>query len=271
MSTAYSIKEDLQFALKLAQVAEEISLDRFRSLDLVVETKPDRSPVTDADRLVEKTLREMIASERPEDSVFAEEFQDASVTLTETGRQWIMDPIDGTANFLRGNPIWGNLIALAIDGKPVIGVANLPALHKRYWAGKSLGAFTQDLHEPDSIPRQIHVSQVASLADAAFNLTRLNGWVEAGYGQKALEVSTAVWRNFGASDLWTYCMVAEGIADAVVEFDLAPYDIAALVPIVEEAGGKFTDFAGNPAFSGNDYVVSNGSIHQELLTLLTQN
>lgn len=259
------LHSDLDFALKLAGIAATKSFERFQSHDLIVSEKPDTSPVTDADRAVERELRDLIAAERPEDSVFAEEFQDPDMAMATSGRQWIIDPIDGTANFLRGNPIWGNLVALAIDGVPVLGVASLPALKKVYWAAEGLGAWVS---EEDAEPRQIRVSAVSRLADAALSFPRVNGWVEAGFGQQALDVSTSIWRTMGGSDLWSYCMVAEGVADGVVEFDLEPYDIAALIPIVREAGGMFTDLSGAPAISGRHYAVSNGGIHDELLAKL---
>lgn len=257
--------DDLALALRLADAADAVSLGRFRALDLEVSTKPDRSPVTDADRATEQSIRALIHAERPEDGIFGEEYGIEG----SSSRQWVIDPIDGTANFLRGNPIWGTLIALAIDGTPVVGVASIPALGRRFWGATGLGSWSSNsVLAPNAAPSKLRVSNVTELADSAISFPRLNGWVEAGYAQQALALNTEVWRTVGGSDLWSFCMVAEGVADAVVEFGLAPYDIAALIPIVEEAGGRFSGIDGLTGINQANVIASNGALHPALLARL---
>lgn len=254
---------DLQLALKLADASDRVSLSRFQAQNLVVEAKPDSSPVTDADRAVEEAIREGLSVERPEDAIFGEEFG----TSGTGSRQWVIDPIDGTANFLRGNPIWGTLIALTIDGDPVVGVASSPALGRRWWAARGHGAWMSNSLNRDSQPKRLRVSEVSNLQDSALSLPRLNGWIEAGFSEQALQLNSTIWRSVGGSDLWSYALVAEGVADATIEFGLQPYDIAALIPIVEEAGGNFTSLSGERGIHHGDVIVSNGKLHTELQQL----
>ncbi|MGB3413300.1 MAG: inositol monophosphatase family protein [Microbacteriaceae bacterium] len=259
-----SLQRDLELALQLADAAAETSLSRFQALDLEVMTKPDRSPVTDADRATEQAIRSLLAEHRPEDAIFGEEFE---AVESQNNRQWIIDPIDGTANFLRGNPIWGTLIALAVDGYPVLGVASLPALGRRFWAAKGLGSWsTNALLSPNAAPKRSQVSGVHNIADAAISFPRMNGWIDAGYSAEALQLNSEAWRTVGGSDLWSFCLVAEGVADAVIEFDLQPYDIAALIPIVEEAGGYFSGIHGDKGQNQSDVIASTPGLHQDLIS-----
>lgn len=252
---------DLEFALKLADAADEISLSRFRALDLAVTTKPDRTPVTDADQAVELRLRELIAAERETDAIIAEEFG-ASGSST---REWIIDPIDGTANFLRGNSIWGTLIALRISGEIKLAVVSAPALGRRWWAELGSGAWTKDI---DGSERPLRVSNVADLGDSYVSYNSLQQWLGIGKAQQIVDLSGKVWRIRAFGDFLSYMYVAEGILDAAFEPDLKIHDIAALVPIVREAGGKFTALEGELEESSTVVLASNGKIHEQLRAVL---
>lgn len=252
-STA-SPSDDLALALALAADADHISLERFQSLDLVVTTKPDRTPVTDADQAVERSIRSGIRAARPTDSILGEEYG----TEGESHRQWIIDPIDGTANFLRGVPIWGTLIALAVDGVPIVGVVSAPALRKRWWGAVGHGAWAQATGED---ARRIQASAVAELADASLSYNSITGWDEAGRLDEMLALTRRVWRSRAIGDMWAYMLLAEGSLDIVGEFDLKPYDMAALIPIVEEAGGRFTSVDGKPGPWGTSALATNGILH----------
>lgn len=257
-----ALAEDLTLALDLADRADALSLARFRAVDLEVSTKPDRTPVTEADLAVERAIRNGLADARPGDGVLGEEFG----TEGDSERQWIIDPIDGTSNFLRGVPVWGTLIALAVDGVPVLGVASSPALGRRWWASRGQGAWTTDA--PGREPRRIQVSGVADLADASLSFQSLAQWRGAGYLDRLLALSEQVWRDRAYGDLWSYTLLAEGLIDIAGEFDVKTYDLAALIPIVEEAGGRFTSIDGRPGPHHGSALASNGLLHDAVLASL---
>jgi histidinol-phosphatase len=259
--TDFSIADDLALALALAADADLVSLDRFRAVDLEVSTKPDRTPVTDADQAVERGIRSGIEAARPGDAILGEEYG----TEGDSSRQWIIDPIDGTANFLRGVPIWGTLIALAVDGVPVVGVVSAPALGKRWWGATGHGAHMRDL---DGTERALAVSGVERLEDASLSYNSLKGWDDAGRLESLVRLNRAVWRSRAVGDMWAYMLVAEGALDLVGEFDLQPYDMAALVPIVTEAGGRFSSLDGQPGPWHGTALATNGLLHDETLRLL---
>jgi histidinol-phosphatase len=259
----YSPSDDLALALALAADADHISLDRYQSLDLVVTTKPDRTPVTDADQAVERSIRSGIEAARPTDSILGEEYG----TQGDSPRQWIIDPIDGTANFLRGVPIWGTLISLAVEGVPIVGVVSAPALGKRWWAAKGHGAWGQAAGEE---PRALRVSGVDDLADASLSYNSIAGWDEAGRLDEVIALTRRVWRSRAIGDMWAYMLLAEGALDIVGEFDLKPYDMAALIPIVEEAGGRFSSVDGEPGPWSGSALATNGALHAEALALLSR-
>ena len=261
--TEYSPSDDLALALALAANADHISLDRFQALDLVVTTKPDRTPVTDADQAVERSIRSGIEAARPGDSILGEEYG----TQGSGSRQWIIDPIDGTANFLRGVPIWGTLISLAIDGVPVVGVVSAPALGKRWWAAAGHGAWAQAAGEE---PKRIRVSGVDALADASLSYNSISGWDEAGRLDEIVALTRRVWRSRAIGDMWAYMLLAEGSLDIVGEFDLKPYDMAALIPIVEEAGGRFTSVDGEPGPWSGSALATNGLLHIDVLAAVSR-
>lgn len=256
--TEYSLSDDLSLALTLAAEADLISLERFSALDLVVTTKPDRTPVTDADQAVERSIRAGIEASRPHDSILGEEYG----TQGSGSRQWIIDPIDGTANFMRGVPIWATLIALAVDGVPVVGVVSSPALGKRWWAAQGHGAFGMT-HGHDPVPLQ--VSGVGALEDSSISYNNAKGWDQAGRLDELIALQRSVWKATAIGDAWAYMLVAEGHMEAAGEWDMKPYDIAALMPIVQEAGGRFTSLEGDEGPWSGSALATNGHVHDAVL------
>ena len=259
-----TLAEDLAVALTLAGEADLIAMERYRAQDLDVQLKPDRTQVTDADQRVEKMVRNHLASARPQDSVFGEEF---GVT-GESNRQWIVDPIDGTSNFVRGVPIWGLLLALVVDGVPQLGVVSAPALGRRWWGATGHGAWMQ---QDGGEPRRLAVSGVDDLAEASLSYNSLRGWDQAGHLDSLLALSRQVGRTRAYGDLWSYMLVAEGAVDLAGEYDLKPWDIAALVPVVREAGGRVTTVLGADPLGDDSILVSNGLLHDRALAALSEN
>jgi len=262
------LADDLSLACSIAADADLVAGPRFRAADLRVEAKPDRSPVTDADRAVERLIRERIAAARPGDGVYGEEF--GTVGDPEgRGRQWIIDPIDGTANFLRGVPVWATLIGLAIDGVPVVGVVSAPALGLRWWAARGLGAWVDRTDGPHGdAPRRMRVSGVERIEDAYFSHGAIRLWEDLGRGAQLAAIAREVWRDHGYGDFWQHMLVAEGLIDAAAEFDVQPYDVAAIAPIVEEAGGRFSDADGTAGPWGGSALSTNGLLHETFLDRL---
>ncbi|MBI2698275.1 MAG: histidinol-phosphatase [Mycobacterium sp.] len=255
-------QSDLQFALALADQADEVTRARFGALDLRVDTKPDLTPVTDADQAVESQLREAIAGGRPGDSVLGEEF---GGTTSWHGRQWIIDPIDGTKNFVRGVPVWASLIALLDDGVPVVGVVSAPALHRRWWAARGQGAFAS---MAGAAPRRLSVSAVAQLDSASLSFSSLTGWADIGLRGHFIELTDAVWRVRAYGDFLSYCLLAEGAVDIAAEPEVSVWDLAALDVLVHEAGGRFTSLDGTVGPHGGSAVATNGLLHDEVLQRL---
>lgn len=252
--------DDLAVALRLADLADSITIARFQAADLVVDRKPDRSPVTDADTAVEDVIRAELAKDRPDDAILGEE---RGGTLGD-GRTWILDPIDGTKNFLRGNPVWATLIALVDNGQPVAGVVSSPALPRRWWASKGDGAW---MSEPRG-ERRLAVSGVRDLEDAYLSTTHLGSWVEYHSRETYLKLVDACWENRSFGDFWQYCLLAEGAIDLAAEAVANPWDLAPVALLVTEAGGRFTDLAGNPTFAGGNSLASNGHLHEAARSLL---
>ncbi len=260
-----SYADDLALAHMLADTADSISLSRFRSLDLKVRAKPDLTPVSDADTAVEKALRATLARTRPRDGVLGEEFG-ASVAAAGPGnRQWVIDPIDATKNYIRGVPIWATLIALMQGDQPVVGLVSAPALGRRWWAALGHGAYA-GRHTAAATP--IRVSAVPRLADASFCYSSLPSWEEAGRLPGLLDLLRRSWRTRAYGDFYGYMLVAEGAVDVMVEPELSLWDLAALVPIVTEAGGTFTDLSGRPGPGGGSAVATNGLLHADVLDRL---
>ena len=253
---------DLALALELADIADAISLDRFRAQDLHVETKPDASPVTDADRSVEQALKAKLAEQRPNDSLIGEEFGNTEGDSKGPKRTWIIDPIDGTANFMRGVPVWASLIALQIDGKVVLSVVSAPALGRRWWAAPEIGSWTRDI---DGSERILKVSAIGDLGHASLSYNNLQLWDQSGKLTELLELSRKVWRTRAYGDFYSYMLLAEGSVDIVTEHDLKIYDIAALVPIVELAGGEFSALNGPLTEDSSSVLATNGKLHELVL------
>ena len=232
-------------------------MPRFRAHDLVVETKPDLTPVSEADRAAEQALRARIETGRPGDGVVGEEYGE---TAGSGGRRWILDPIDGTKSFVRGIPAWGTLIALEQDGEMVVGVVSAPALRRRWWGAQGSGAYADG--------EQIQVSRVAALEDALFCYTSLTAFDEHGMGEEFRSLAVRCWEARGFGDYWAHVLVAEGSADLAVEPIMNLWDNAALQVIVEEAGGRFTDLEGRARSDGGNAVTTNGLLHDEVLAAL---
>ena len=258
--SADSLTRDLELALRLADAADAQSLPRFDSADLEISTKADNSHVTDADLATERAIRSILEVERPDDGIFGEEYGAQGTTQ----RQWIIDPIDGTANFLRGVPLWGTMIALAIDGVPQVGVVSMPAFGRRWWASAGGGAWTSTTDGP----RRLQASSVASLDDASVSFQSIAQWSDAGHLDALLTLADRVWRDRAYGDVYAYMLLAEGRIDMVAEFDVKEYDIAAAVPIVREAGGRMTSFDGEETLSARSVLATNGILHEAFLTLL---
>ncbi len=249
---------DLALALELADVADSLTLPRFRAAELLVETKPDLTPVTEVDRAVENRLRAELRRRRPDDAVLGEEYGvDGPAGAV---RQWILDPIDGTKNFVRGQPVWATLIALQSSELGMVGVVSAPALGRRWWAARGRGAFA------DGAP--IAVSKVAAMADAHLSYSSLSGWEELGRLDAFLALTRRVARTRAFGDFWSHVLVAEGACDVAAEPEVSLWDLAALQVIVEEAGGRFTDLSGTPTAGGGSAVSTNGLLHPETLVSL---
>ncbi len=257
---AGDLRTDLELALQLADAADAASMPRFDSADLDVQAKPDATFVTDADLATERAIRAILAAERPTDSVLGEEYG----TSGESDRQWIIDPIDGTHNYLKGIPMWTTLIALAIDGVPRVGVVSQPAIGRRWWAASGLGAWTNTASEP----KRISVSSVDSVERASVSFQSIEQWRDAGELDALDRLTSAVWRDRGYGDAWPYMLLAEGRLELVAEFGVKEYDIAALIPIVTEAGGRFTAFSGADSLTERSSLATNRILHQPFLDLL---
>ena len=252
---------DLGFAHVLADAADDITMRRFRSQDLRVEAKPDLTPVSDADLAVEESLRNMLGRSRPRDAMLGEEFGHTGASQ----RRWVIDPIDGTKNYVRGVPVWATLIGLMESDEVIAGVVTAPALGRRWWAARDGGAWTGKSMTKATACR---VSRVASLSDASLSYSGLSTWADSGRLTEFLGLSRKVWRTRAYGDFWSHMLVAEGAVDISAETDVNLWDLAALQIIVEEAGGAFTDLDGRPRPDGGSAVCTNGLLHSDVLSLL---
>ncbi len=253
--------EDLTIALRLADAADAITTARFQAADLVVDRKPDRSPVTDADTAVEDAMRAVLAEVLPDDEILGEE-RGGSLG---SGRTWVVDPIDGTKNFLRGGPAWATLIALVDGGEPVVGVVSAPEFGRRWWASAGGGAWVA---KPGGEARRIRVSGIDSLDDAYLSTTDLNSWVTYHSRERYIALVEACWESRAYGDNWQYCLVAEGVLDIATDPIANEWDLAAVQVLVTEAGGTFTDLEGKPGFDHGTALATNGLVHDAALELL---
>ena len=254
-----SYADDLALALELADLADSLTLERFEATDLNVTAKPDMSPVSDADLACEEALRAKLAGARPSASILGEGFGGEA---THEGRQWVIDPIDGTKNFVRGVPVWATLISLLVDGEPVVGVISAPALARRWYAAAESGAWRSF---NSGSPKKLSVSGVESLTDASLSFSSLEGWAERGLRENFIALSDETWRLRGYGDFFSYCLVAEGAVDIAAEPEVSLWDLAALSVLVTEAGGRFTSLAGEDGPHGGDAIATNGLLHDAAL------
>ena len=253
--------DDLRLAHVLADDADSLTMDRFKAQDLYVVNKPDLTPVSDADRSVEHSMRRTLSRARPRDAFYGEEEGSSGWGP----RRWVVDPIDGTKNFVRGVPVWATLIALMIEDECVAGVVSAPALGRRWWASKGGGAFTgKSLFSAT----QCHVSDVGTLENASMSYSSLHGWESRGRLDDFIALTRRCWRTRAYGDFWSHMMVAEGAVDLAVEPELELYDMAALTVIVDEAGGRFTGLDGTPGPHSRNALATNGRLHDQALAFV---
>jgi histidinol-phosphatase len=250
----------LELAVELADRADAITMARFRAADLVVQTKPDLTPVSEADRAVEEMVRAHLSTSAPDHDVLGEEFGGGE---SSAAWRWIVDPIDGTKNYVRGVPVWATLLGLEHDGEVVVGVVSAPALGSRWWAGRGLGAYRDGEH--------VRVSEVGMLADAqlSFAWDTTERFDLDGVGDRMMTLSRACWRTRGLGDFWQHMLVADGSFDVSIDPIVAYWDAAALLPIIEEAGGRWSTIdGGTDPRTADSLVCSNGRVHEEALGVL---
>jgi histidinol-phosphatase len=253
--------DDLRLAHVLADDADSLTSARFKALDLHVMSKPDLTPVTDADEAVEESIRRTLSRVRSRDAVTGEEYGSTG----HSQRRWIVDPIDGTKNFVRGVPVWATLISLAVDDEVVLGVVSAPQLQRRWWASAGNGAWTgRSLLK--AVP--CHVSDVRRLEDASLSYASLHGWEERGLLEDFVSLMRRCWRTRAYGDFWSYMLLAEGAVDIAAEPELAVHDMAALDVIVREAGGTFTSLDGTDGPWGGNALATNGHLHDSVLSFL---
>ena len=261
MSVVPDYTDDLRLAHVLADDADSLTTGRFKALDLHVMSKPDLTPVTDADQAVEESIRRTLSRVRSRDAVIGEE----GGTTGHSQRRWIVDPIDGTKNFVRGVPVWATLIGLAVDDEVVLGVVSAPQLQRRWWASAGNGAWTgRSLLKAT----RCQVSDVRRLDDASLSYSNLSGWDERGRLDDFLSLARRCWRTRAYGDFWSYMLLAEGAVDLAAEPDLELYDMAALDVIVREAGGRFSSLDGTDGPFGGNALASNGHLHDAALAFL---
>src|SRR5215208_762535 len=253
--------DDLRLAHVLADDADSITTSRFKALDLHVMSKPDLTPVTDADEAVEESIRRTLSRVRSRDAITGEEHGSTG----HSQRRWVVDPIDGTKNFVRGVPVWATLIALVVDDEVVLSVVSAPQLQRRWWASKGAGAWTgRSLLKAT----RCTVSDVRRLEDASLSYSSLHGWEERERLQDFLSLMRRCWRTRAYSDFWSYMLLAEGAVDIAAEPELKVYDMAALDVIVREAGGRFSSLDGTDGPHGGNALATNGHLHEAVLAFL---
>ena len=260
MSAPADLAADLELALVAADRADEFTLPRFESADFTLGWKDDRSEVTEADRGAEQLIADHLLAARPDHGLLGEEH--GVQGRADSPWRWVVDPIDGTSGFVRGIPVWGTLIALTHTELGVmVGVVSAPALGRRWWAARDIGAFADG--------RPCRVSDVSDLEAAQVSVTFSDGWDRLGLTSELVAILGAARRSRGFGDFWQHCLVAEGALDLAIDaIGVAPYDIAAVQVIVEEAGGRFTDRTGVRSIDTQSAVSSNGHLHDAVVARL---
>jgi histidinol-phosphatase len=245
-------RDDLSFAHSLADAADAITTARFRAFDLHVDTKPDLTPVSEADRAAEEAVRALVAASGRGEGVFGEEFGDDGGDA-----KWIVDPVDGTSNYVRGVPVWATLLALEREGRVGCALVSAPALGRRWWSVRGEGAYANG--------ERCRVSEIARIEDASVSTTSARrmpaGWTE---------IVRRAWSNRGLGDFWQHCLVVEGSLDVACDSLLHVWDYAPITLLLDEAGGRGTTFEGGPPAEGASYVTTNGRLHDEVVTLLSR-
>lgn len=262
---AHAWSDDVRLAHVLADNADNLSMDRFGAIDLAVSTKPDMTYVTESDQAVEEAIRRQLKSARTRDVVLGEEQGESEGSTGSHERRWIIDPIDGTSNFVRGVPVWATLIALEEAGEIVAGLVSAPALGRRWWASKDGGAFTG---KSFMNAREMRVSGVSELDNASFSYASPGGWDKIGKKVGFDALLRRVWRTRAYGDFWSYMLLAEGAVDIAAEPELALWDMAALDIIVREAGGRFTGLDGRDGPWSGNVLATNRRLHDAALAYL---
>jgi histidinol-phosphatase len=255
------MNSDLQLALSMADAADVISMRHYQSTTLAVRTKIDMTPVSEADEAVEKMIRERLGAERPEDGIVGEEFGTSGSMPDANSRRWIIDPIDGTKNYVRGIPVFGTLIGLEENGRVTAGVVSAPAMARRWWASAGEGAFCNAL----GVTRQLHASRIATIEDSHLSYDAIGDFDQHGGAVRFLALTRRCERSRGFGDFWAHMLVAEGAVEIAIEPKVAIWDMAPVQLIVEEAGGRFTDLRGEPRIDGGSAVSTNGLVHEAVL------
>ncbi len=252
-------QDDLRVAWELANIADSITMDRFEADNLKVKAKPDLTPVSDADLAVERAIRTYLNDHCPTDDIVGEEF---GGNADYVGRQWVIDPIDGTKNFVRRVPTWATLIALMVDGIPRMCMISAPALQRRWWAAEGAGAYRCSANSP---AKQIHVSEVSELRHASISFSSLIGWKRKNLMDNFINMMNYSWRMRGYGDFFSYCLMAEGAVDVAAEPEVCLWDLAALDILVREAGGRFSSLDGRPGPHSGEAVATNALLHDQVL------
>ena len=255
-----TLADDLALAHELADRADAITLPRFGAVDLEVSTKPDLTPVTEADMAAERALRELLSEVRPADAVVGEEYGNERDGAQ---RRWIVDPIDATKNYVRGVPVWATLIALEVAGEGTVGLVSAPALGRRWWATRGGGAFVSDALSGQT--HRLAVSGVTELRDAQLSFGGLEDWPARGRRDALIELVEACWRSRSFGDFWAYMLLAEGALEIAIDPVASLWDLAAPQLVVEEAGGRFSDLSGARTADGGDAIATNGRLHDAAL------
>lgn len=252
------LEKELQFVLNLCDEIDQYTLSSFEKREFSVMTKADLSPVTEIDQETERRIRTAIEKEFPEDSIEGEEY---GIESNQSSRSWIIDPIDGTKNYLRGIPVWGTLIALCVDGQPVLGVVSAPSLHRRWWASKGNGAYVNS--------KKITVSKIDELSMVEASYGNIIQFKNAGLPGALDRMVESFGRVRALGDFWSHMLVAEGVMECGIDPVCEAWDVGPIKIIVEEAGGTFTSIKGEDTIYGKSGVSSNGILHKQLMDVIT--